>query len=412
MPDRRLLAALAALIVLAPPAVAHGAPSPAGAKATAAMQALCLDQGWRCYSPLQVQRAYGLDRLHRAGIDGRGTTIAIIMNPAVDIVRSVEDQSRLFGLPKPRVTVVHPAGEAPLGEAGEPNIDLQAAHAAAPRARLLFLAVPGAAVNHLYLQDEPLAKAVDAAVAAGADVISMSFGGLEQPYPRFRAALARAAAAGVPAVTGSGDQGVTLPGQSGRQVVYPASDPNVTTLGATLVTLDARGRRFAPDLAWGPDAQGGASGGGVSGIFARPAWQRGVPGTIGAGRNYPDLSMLGAASSEMLIAFAREGDLVPAGGTSLATPLMAGVFALARQHAGRPLRHVNRAIYRLARAPRRHGIVDVVVGNNSYSDAHDGRTTGGHLVQGYMAHRGYDLVTGLGTIHAPRFVRALARAAR
>jgi kumamolisin len=373
----------------------------------------------RCYSPPLVQRAYGLDRLHRAGIDGRGTTIAIIMNPVAQGVESLELQSRTYGLPRPHVTIAQPAGDPGVPGTGnaaiEGTLDLQAAHTAAPRARLLYLAVPAPSLDGDVLLDAPLAAAVDAAIAAKADVISMSFGGVEQEYPRFRAALKRAARAGIPAVTGSGDQGVALPGHRGRQSFYPAADPNVVALGGTLLTLDGQGRRQMADVAWGPDGLGGASGGGVSRLNARPSWQRTLPGTRTRGRNYPDVSMLGAQSGAFVVAFSAPAapthqEFLPIAGTSVATPLFAGVLALARQRAGHPLHGVNRAIYRLAREPRRAGIVDVVLGNNSYGDAADGSGQG-TIVEGYLARRGYDLVTGLGTIDAPRFVPALARAA-
>ncbi len=388
------------------------APDPvASAKAT------CRAQANRCYGVDQVLRAYGVDKLHRRGVDGRGTTIAIIMSPSSLLAAGLEQQSRRYGLPAAQLTVAEPAGDpgpqgGVLGTQAEANLDVQAAHAIAPRARLLFLAVPVAAVNGNVLPDRTIATAVDHAVAAGADVISMSFGVPERRYPALRAALARAAAAGVASFTGSGDTGVTTPGIRGRTTVFPASDPHVTAVGGTLLTLDDGGRRLLPDIAWGPDV-GGASGGGISGLSPRPAWQRGLAGAQGRGRNYPDISLIAAGSGGFIVFF--PGAQLPAvgvSGTSIAAPMMAGVAALARQQAGRPLRDVNRAIYALARQRARNGIVDVLLGSNSFSDAADLRLSGGHFVTGYMAGRGYDLVTGVGTIDASRFVPALARAAR
>jgi subtilase family serine protease len=363
----------------------------------------------RCYGPTLVQRAYGLDGLHKRGIDGRGTTIAIIMNPVNDLRASADLQASTYHLPKPHITVQ------PIGDPGAPGtgddaiegtLDVQAAHTVAPRAKLLFLAVPSPSVDAAVLIDAPLAQAVDAAIAAHADVISMSFGGLEQQY-----ALRRAARAGIPAVTGSGDQGVVNPGSDGRQTFYPATDPNVTAVGGTLLTLNAHGQRELPDVAWGPDAQGGASGGGVAKLDPRPSWQAKTRNTRTQGRNYPDVSLLGASSGSFVVAFGGpQPQFLPIAGTSVATPLFAGMLALARQEAGRPLHGVNPAIYRLARNPKRNGIVDVVLGNNSYGNAADGSGQG-TPVEGYLARTGYDLVTGLGTIDARRFVPALARAA-
>lgn len=408
-----LLALVAAGAALAVPAAAGAQSSPRDP--TAGVLASCMRSASRCYDVDQVQRAYGVDSLHRAGIDGRGTTVAIIMAPTPILADGLRAQSEIYGLPQADLTIAQPAGDpGPAGSMDdqvEPNLDVQAVHAMAPNARLLFLEVSEAAVGRAVLQDEPLARAIDYAVARRADVISTSFGGVERRYPAFRAALARAARAGVAIFAGSGDQGVTMPGRRGRTTFYPAADPFVTSVGGTLLTLDEQGDRLAPDVAWGPDVNGGASGGGVSLLTPQPAWQRGLSGVEGRGRNYPDISMLAANSGAFLVLFpGTRTPILPVGGTSVATPLLAGVTALARQQARRPLRNVNRALYTLARNRRANGIVDVVVGNNGYSWKRSGATNG--LVEGYLGLPGYDLVTGLGTIHAPRFVPALARAAR
>jgi subtilase family serine protease len=408
---RRTIAAVAALVA----AALAGATDAQGALD----QQQCMAQRHvRCYSPTQVLRAYRVDRLHRTGIDGRGTRIAIIMSSVAGLRDSVAAQSERWHLPAPRLTIAEPAGPAGAPGTGtiaaEGTLDVQAAHLMAPRAQLLYLAVPEAAVFDVLLQDEPVAAAVDAAVRAHVDVISMSFGGAERPYPATRAAIARATRAGIPVLAATGDFGASFPGFSDVGTSYPAADPNATAVGGTLVTLDGRGDRLMPDAAWGPDALGGASGGGISLLNAAPSWQRGYPGVLGTMRNYPDVSLLGAASSSMIVSFspaaqfsrAYAGGLYPLAGTSLATPLLAGVLALARQQGGHRLRGVNAALYRLAaHDPERNGIVDVVLGNNT-------ATVDGRRVSGYLATTDYDRVTGLGTIDGPRFVRALARATR
>jgi subtilase family serine protease len=411
----RRFAALAGLLVLGLLAAGTGSATAATANRPLTLAA-CMQKLYRCYSPTLVQRAYGLDRLHEAGNDGRGTTIAIIMGPAANLRSSLALQTRTYRLPAAHLTVIAPAGDpGPLdpGATLEATVDVEAAHLAAPRAKLLGVAVPGDSILGDTLIADPVALAIDAAVRAGADVISISYLGLEQPYPSLRAAIARAVRAGVPVVAASGDSGAAWPGQPGRQPAYPASDPNVTAVGGTLLTLDHHGARLLPDIAWGPDAGGGASGGGVSRLSPRPSWQAATPGTGRAGRSYPDISMLGAVSGSLVTALVdpppeiTDHAFIGVGGTSVATPLFAGVLALARQRAGRPLRAVNRTLYGLARTPGPDGIVDVVLGNNSVTNA--AGDDPGTIVDGYLARRGYDLVTGLGTIDGPRFVRALAR---
>jgi subtilase family serine protease len=95
----------------------------------------------------------------------------------------------------------------------------------------------------------------------------------------------------------------------------------------------------------------------------------------------------------------------PVGGTSEATPEFAGIVAIADQYAHRRLGLINPALYRLEKA-RAAGIVDVTKGSNTVSFAQDGKT---FTVRGYRARPGYDLVTGVGTIDAARFVPELAR---
>jgi subtilase family serine protease len=94
-------------------------------------------------------------------------------------------------------------------------------------------------------------------------------------------------------------------------------------------------------------------------------------------------------------------------GTSEASPLFAGVVALADQVAGHPLGLINPALYKLSRehAP---GIVDITSGNNTVSFRQGGKL---HTVKGFRARPGYDLASGVGTIYAPAFVPELAHLA-
>jgi subtilase family serine protease len=97
----------------------------------------------------------------------------------------------------------------------------------------------------------------------------------------------------------------------------------------------------------------------------------------------------------------------PSCGTSEATPLFAGIIALADQVAGHRLGPVNPALYRLA-AAHAPGIVDVTRGDNTVSFSQGGRL---HKVRGFTARRGYDLASGVGTVNAALFVPELAAAA-
>jgi subtilase family serine protease len=103
------------------------------------------------------------------------------------------------------------------------------------------------------------------------------------------------------------------------------------------------------------------------------------------------------------IGFPKADKWSPNGGASLATPLFAGVVALADQAAGRPLGLINPLLYQLA-AQHDPGIVDVQGQGNTF---HSGRVR----IRGYPAGPGYDLVTGLGTVDAAKFVPDLVRLA-
>jgi subtilase family serine protease len=98
------------------------------------------------------------------------------------------------------------------------------------------------------------------------------------------------------------------------------------------------------------------------------------------------------------------------GGTSESTPLFSGVVAIADQIAGRSLGWINPELYRLAGRHNGSGIVDVTIGDNTFTALDD---NGNPLftVPGFQAVRGYDMASGLGTIDAYAFAHQLAKRA-
>ena len=151
-----------------------------------------------------------------------------------------------------------------------------------------------------------------------------------------------------------------------------------------------------------------ASSGGLSEIFTRPAYQDPVSGIVGNHRGVPDVALSASLSGGVLVfeSFTgAPGVWGPGGGTSAATPELAGIVAIADQYAHKRLGLINPALYRLEQdhAP---GIVAVTHGNNTVTFAQNGEVT---TLQGYQAGPGYNLVTGVGTINAARFVPELAR---
>jgi subtilase family serine protease len=402
--------------------------------------------GVTCYSPRQLQRAYGLGPLYAKGYDGRGRTIVIVDpfgSPTIGSDLAAFDRG--CGLPAPPAfRVLQPVGPVPpfnpdnaemVAKAGETTLDVEWAHAMAPGADILLVETPAAetAAGGGFPQ---MMTAENYVIEHNlGDVISQSFSLPEQNFPsraylmRLRYPYLSALRHRVTVLAASNDNGVTGPDRTGafyhhRVVQWPASDPLVTGVGGTRLHLTKAGTRTAPDTAWNDTwntavaALGQAtppvpwaSSGGLSTVFARPGYQDPVRRVAGGRRGVPDISVSAAFSGAVLIFStyqgARRGWGV-AGGTSEATPEFAGIVAIADQYAGQRLGLINPALYQLeaAHAP---GIVDVTRGGNSMAFVQHGTTFN---VRGYRAGLGYDLVTGVGTIDAARFVPELAGAAK
>lgn len=253
------------------------------------------------------------------------------------------------------------------------------------------------------------------------DVISQSFGATEQTFPNpgailgLRSAFANAKKHDVTVLAASGDAGATdyelnlsdlFPF---RVNSWPSSDPLVTSVGGTMLTLDDNGNRQAPDAVWNDylTVGGGAGGGGLSSVFDRPNYQNQVKDVVGDKRGTPDVSMSASVDGAVVYyyTFVRPGYHLVAG-TSEASPLFAGIVAIADQAAGQRLGLLNDRLYKIARQNKPSGIVDVTQGNNTFGPFtnSDGNT---YTVQGFNAGPGYDLASGVGTVDAAQFVDAL-----
>ena len=149
---------------------------------------------------------------------------------------------------------------------------------------------------------------------------------------------------------------------------------------------------------------GSASGGGFSHLYARPAYQDGVPG-IGAMRGVPDVAGDADAQGGAPIVYAggRTPFIASASGTEAAAPLWAGLMALADQEAHHDLGFVNPAIYRIARGSGYHeAFHDITTGSNIQTIPYPGGTAGWH------AAPGWDPATGWGSPNAQVLVPLLA----
>ena len=382
------------------------------------------------YTPAQIRAAYFENPLLRAGVDGKGQSIVIVDSfGSPTIAHDLATFDRRFHLRAPAsLLIIHPAGPIPayrptssrINWAFETTLDVEWAHAMAPAARIVLVETP-TSENEGTSGFPQIVKAEEYVLAHHlGGVISQSFGATEQTFPKgsvgpLRGAYLEAAKPGdgVTVLSASGDAGATDLTTNMRSFYtspvtsWPASDPLVTGVGGLDLRLNARGQRTGPDQVWNDGGSPpSAGGGGKSVIFGRPAFQDGVKSVVGSHRGVPDLSMSASCSHPVVIyqSFSRPGGWGPICGTSEATPMLAGVIALADQVAGHPLGPINPLLYQMA-AARDPGIVDVTRGNNTVSFDQGGHTV---TVHGFKATRGYDLASGVGTINARWFVRELA----
>jgi subtilase family serine protease len=377
-------------------------------------------------SPGQLMAAYDTGPLLSRGITGEGQTIAIVIGSGSPTIgRDLAAYDMAWHLPAPpSFRVITPLGPVPpfrptsarTGAAGEATLDVEAAHLMAPGAALLLVEIPqrsssigirGVVKAMVYVIRHHLASVLSLSLA------SAEGRNLASSLRRYHRALLAAGRAGGPVtiVAASGDLGAAETTPDGRlfrtpQVSWPASDPLVVAVGGTEPEVGAQGPGdpVAPATSWP------GSGGGRSVVFARPPYQGTVAGVAGRWRAVPDISLDAApgAALEMYatprsVGFPRADKWSPNAGTSLATPLFAGVVALADQEAGRPLGPINPLLYQLA-AQHNPGLVDVQGQGNTFRAGH-------FTVRGFPAGPGYDLVTGLGTIDAAKLVPDLVRLA-
>jgi kumamolisin len=282
-----------------------------------------------------------------------------------------------------------PTGD-PSGPDGEVELDVEVAGALAAGARITVYFAPNTDQGFL-----------DALTSAAHDatheprVISLSWGGPEPTWTaQARAALDSAAedaaSLGITVLAAAGDQGASDGEPPGQLAVdFPASSPHVLACGGTRLVL--AGGRLGSEQVWNDLAHGeGATGGGVSATFPRPAFQAttNVPSLPNgfAGRGVPDVA--GDADPETGYSVLVDGSEVVLGGTSAVAPLWAALIARANQALARTLGLAAPLLYAPAAAATFH---DVTVGSN------------GH----YDAGPGWDPCTGLGTPDGAALLAAL-----
>jgi subtilase family serine protease len=308
--------------------------------------------GW---TPAQIQSHYGLNPAYRAQINGTGQSIVIIDGPTdSDFTTDFVNFSLDTALPpvtSSNFSLTYPDGvptplEYELGDAtGETQLDIEWAHAIAPGAKIKLLITP----TFDWTEFE---YAIQYAVSNKlGNVISLSYGYPELLFGAytvkgFEETLELAAAAGVAVNISSGDggdEGTGAPNGGGDS--YPGASAFATSIGGTSIGLPGGNEvgwgtnvgflSFAQDQVYDPPYAGsfyGGSGGGESGFIPKPSWQSNLPGV---GRQQPDISAVADPFTGAII-FAG-GYVEVVGGTSLASPVFSGFWAMADQLAGKSL---------------------------------------------------------------------------
>jgi uncharacterized protein (TIGR03437 family) len=381
-------------------------------------------------APSDLATIYNFSSLYAAGINGAGQRIVIAGQTQINLADLRQFRSQ-YGLPAADPQVILTPGTKDPGvskdDADEAHLDLEWSGAAAPGATQIYVYAPDVFTAVQYAIDQNLAP-----------VISTSYGSCELELSTGEANTMRgwarqANAQGITWFSASGDTGgadCSYIGNSSLSVDIPGSIPEVTSVGGTTfqegtgaywgsTNSSTRGSvlSYLPEVAWNDsvaDGEPSSTGGGTSRFFAKPDWQTG-PGVPGdTARHVPDVSMSASADHDGYMVYSQGADAV-FGGTSVPTPIYAGLTALLNQYlvakgvqstAG--LGNLNPNFYSLARSSS--GIFhDITSGDNIVTVTCPARSrTCTTATVGYSAGPGYDQVTGLGSVDAYMLVTGWA----
>ncbi len=335
------------------------------------------------FTPPQVAKLYGFPTNN-----GANQTIAMIELGGGYTDSDLQSYWSSLNVSNVSVTAVSVDG-AQNSPTGDPNsadaevaLDIEVAGGVATGARIAVYFAPNT--------DQGFLDAINAAVYDSVrkpSVISISWGAAEsvwtpQAMNAFNAAFHDAALMGISVCAAAGDNGSSDGQTDGRNHVdFPASSPWVLACGGT--KLVGPNGAIQSETVWNDGANGGATGGGVSSHFSKPAYQAkiNVPkpsGTVNpTGRGVPDVA--GVADPNTGYAVIIDGQEGVVGGTSAVAPLWAALIALFNQELGKNVGWIHPKLYETL-FPRK-AMRDITSGNNG----------------SYKAGTGWDPCTGLGS---------------
>jgi subtilase family serine protease len=381
-------------------------------------------------TPDQIKGAYSI-----SGYDGSGQTVAIIdAYASPTILQDVNQWSTNRGLPTmtpAQLQQVVPPGvykrpqnpkQDPQGWYGEETLDVEAVHGMAPGAKIVYVGAPNnyqdldAAMNHVV--DEHLAQIVTNSYGFNTEFLSPGF------IKPLEDTLIQAAIEGIGVYFSSGDNGDETSTQGFATVDWPASSPWVTAVGGTALGVSASNTR-AVETGWGTSSYACntttlvctrsawlyGAGGGVSVLFAEPDYQSGA-GLKLSGRGVPDVAAIADPQTGLLVGQTQtfpDGafyDEYRIGGTSLASPIFAGLMALADQKAGHPHGFANPLFYANPTAFYDVDSVKTAVARRNFVNGVDATSGTRDFLRTFDDYSGsptqhtgpgWDNVTGLGT---------------
>ncbi|MGG5257393.1 S53 family peptidase [Phycicoccus avicenniae] len=339
------------------------------------------------YTPKQLRSAYGVTATKRTG---KNETVAItdaFAAPTIEedantyATRHGDKAFRRGQFSQANDTTYDPAKVEECGGNGwfgEETLDVEAVHGMAPDAKVAYY---GAASCY----DDDLLNSIARVVHDDkASVISNSWGeptyvvvdGVKTPtiddalVQAYESVILQGAVQGIGTYFSSGDDGDEGANTGVVSPDWPAADPYVTAVGGTALAVDKNGqRRFETGWgtekytlangAWDPAGYLYGAGGGCSSLFTKPFYQQHTS-TGCAMRGVPDVAMDADPTTGMLVGETQVFDLPTRfgqgvrygeyriGGTSLASPLMAGLQADVQQTRGR-IGFANPMLYRLGK---------------------------------------------------------------
>ena len=355
------------------------------------------------YTPPQLAAAYDFPTVGK----GHGQCVAIIELGGGYRIAELDAYFTELGIKPPKVKSrsVDGGHNTPNGDAGSADgevvLDIEVAGAIAPEATIVVYFAPNSDAGFL----DAVSTAIHDRVNRPS-VVSISWGAPESSWTRqamlaMDAVFQDAAALGVTICCAAGDDGssdqrVASADDGLLHADFPASSPFALACGGTRLQSAGTPRQ---ESVWNQGRGGGATGGGISEVFARPPWQQSVsvppsanPGHH-SGRGLPDVAANADPATGYLIRV--DGQSLVIGGTSAVAPLYSALVALCNEQLGRRVGYLNPLLYRLPASAE--AFRDIQSGDNDVSGRHGP----------YAAGVDWDACTGLGSVRGTNLLAAL-----